>query len=268
MSPYHKKQKEKQRKNLFRKWHRRIGFSAAAFLINIAVTGVLLNHSDDLKLQDKYVESSWLVNWYGIESPEKTKCYSVGSENKTFCQLGEKLFLNSSLLHANSNELIGALQLQEFIFLATVDQIFIYTQTMDLVEIIDENTGLPKPISTISIFRENTGLTSTFNKLSIVVESHDTFWTMNVENLEWQELDSYSPETIDPVEISTDAEEAIKKVYLEQELSYLKVIQDLHSGRVLSVPGKLMTDIVAVIIIILAFSGFFAWQKRNKTTKN
>ena len=55
MSPYHIKQKDKKRKNLFRKWHRRIGFTAAIFLLNLAVTGILLNHSDDLELVNEAI---------------------------------------------------------------------------------------------------------------------------------------------------------------------------------------------------------------------
>ena len=74
MSPYLKKQNDKRRKNLFRKWHRRIGFTAAIFLLNLAITGIMLNHYDDLELHKKYIESDWIIGMYGIKAPDNIIC--------------------------------------------------------------------------------------------------------------------------------------------------------------------------------------------------
>ena len=86
MTEYKKKQNDKRRKNLFRKWHRRIGFAAALFLINLAVTGILINHSDDLELHKTYVTSDWITKAYGIRSPNSARCI----EKLKLCQIGDR----------------------------------------------------------------------------------------------------------------------------------------------------------------------------------
>ena len=48
-------------------WHRRIGLTAIILVIVLAVTGIMLNHTEALKLDETYVESATLLGWYGFE---------------------------------------------------------------------------------------------------------------------------------------------------------------------------------------------------------
>src|SRR5690349_4991374 len=55
-----------------RRWHARIGFVAVIFFLFLAVTGFVLNHTKDLRLDAQYVHSAWLARWYGI-APERPR---------------------------------------------------------------------------------------------------------------------------------------------------------------------------------------------------
>ncbi len=52
-------------------WHRRIGLVALTLVIVLAITGIALNHSETFKLDETYVNTSWLLNWYGIEPEDE-----------------------------------------------------------------------------------------------------------------------------------------------------------------------------------------------------
>ena len=47
-------------------WHRSIGALAALFLLMLAITGILLNHNLDLKLEQRHLDWPWLLEHYGV----------------------------------------------------------------------------------------------------------------------------------------------------------------------------------------------------------
>jgi hypothetical protein len=273
MSAYHKKQKEKRRKNLFRKWHRRVGFSAALFLINLAVTGILLNHSEALELHKHFVKSDWLVNWYGIDAPNKMTCFNTSDKDKPLCQLGEKRTVGNQLLELEAPDLIGVVEYQGFYYVASPEQISLYTRQWELVESVVKDPRLASSISSIGIQsqaitflaeqpNESIAESNLMNK--IIVTAGRQHYIFDSEDLSWtaSDIDTASIQTPQP---TTDFSlEKLQAIYLDHQINYLKLVQDLHSGRIFNGIGKWATDIVAIIIILLAISGFLAWQKRTK----
>ncbi|MEJ2133243.1 MAG: hypothetical protein P8Y95_16830, partial [Gammaproteobacteria bacterium] len=57
--------------------HYLIGLLAATFVLILAMTGLLLNHTDALGLHAASVGSSTLRAWYGIEAPEAEAGFEV-----------------------------------------------------------------------------------------------------------------------------------------------------------------------------------------------
>jgi hypothetical protein len=266
MSPYHKKQKEKRRKNLFRKWHRRVGFSAAIFLLNLAITGILLNHSDSLELHKSYVKSDWIANWYGISAPDKAQCFTPAEKGIKICQLGEKWFVDQQLLAHQASDLVGVIYFDSLFYIASSESLSIYTQDWSLVEVIESQSGLPIPIKTLRVAEIEHSKNAT--KQSLVITSNGKSFAFDEDTLAWAELpNSLSKQSsnnlINTIVIDEIHLQTLKAEYLDHQISYLKLVQDLHSGRLLNGFGRWVTDLVAIIIILLALSGFFAWQKRT-----
>jgi len=266
MSPYKKKQKDKKRKNLFRKWHRRIGFTAAIFLINLAVTGILLNHSDDLELHKQYISSDWIVTFYGIKAPTSAQCLGANPSTKNICQLGEKIYLAQQPLIESPSKLIGLLEFDDLLYLATSQELFIYTKEFELVEVMDKTSGLPTPIRMMIKLDQpdnEISVDGQINEMLIIMGSQKA-WRFDQVGLKWKvaELMAIMPPRLHTLEQEKLAE--LQNIYLDHQLTYLKFIQDLHSGRIFFLSGKLVTDLAGIIIIVLIFSGFYAWQKRKK----
>ena len=55
----------------FYRWHRRLGITAALFVILLTITGVLLNHNASLNLQKAYIKNEWLLDWYNIDAKQE-----------------------------------------------------------------------------------------------------------------------------------------------------------------------------------------------------
>ena len=261
MSPYHKKQKDKKRKNLFRKWHRRIGFAAAIFLLNLAVTGILLNHSDDLELHKQYIDSDWLVNLYGVKAPDSGQCLFSELLKNNICQLGEKIYLGENQILEQASSLVGVVKLDDLYYLATSTEIFIYNKDFESVENLNQKTGLPVPINAItvvdSLLKEN-------SIGELLISAHQDRWSLNQETLSWYKSDFKFKSSPPLLPLQGKQLALLQTSYLGTQITQLKFIQDLHSGRIFSLPGKLLTDLVGIIIILLAISGFFAWQRRKE----
>ncbi|MBE9533334.1 MAG: peptidase, partial [Proteobacteria bacterium] len=58
-----------------RSLHRGMGAVVALFVLMLAITGVLLNHTSDLELDDSYLTWGWLLDHYGINTVEPDAVY-------------------------------------------------------------------------------------------------------------------------------------------------------------------------------------------------
>lgn len=268
MSPYQRQQIEKRRKSLYRKWHRRIGFAAALFLLNLSITGILLNHSDDLELHQHYIQSQWLVELFGIKAPEKMACSVNQSKTNEICQIGNKIYSNNQLLTENSAQMITVLSIEDLNYLITSTAIFIYTQDEQLVEVLSLTTGLPTPISKAFIHKN---LTQNDDNLALVINANDSSYSLNLDNMTWSLIDD---SRLEPISKTLLSYESINKIdsskrnhlvnhYLTRQITYLKFIQDLHSGQIFGLSGKIATDLVGFIVILLAITGFITWKRRK-----
>ena len=260
MSPFQKKQKDKRRKSFFRKWHRRVGFTAALFLLNLAITGILLNHSEDLELHKNYISSKGLISWYGIKAPENTQCLNTHNKGQTLCQLGNNIYLGNQLLIEDTLSLIGFVELENLLYLATSNQLFIYTKQFELVEILNSENDLPTPIQQIVHFDSVNNDTKV---ASIIIKNDKNYLKLNLDNMSWKTTNTISVMPVRFFNIEETALLNLQNQYLEKQITLLKLVQDFHSGRILLLPGKLLTDLMGIIIILLIVSGFIAWKRRK-----
>ena len=51
----------------------------------------------------------------------------------------------------------------------------------------------------------------------------------------------------------------LQSAYRDDQITWLKVIQDLHSGNIFTAQGKLVIDLIGLVLIFLAISGFIIW---------
>ena len=66
-------------------WHRYMGLAAALFVVLLASTGLLLNHTERLGLAQRYISAGPLLDWYGIEAATGSAAWGRPSIWTTRC---------------------------------------------------------------------------------------------------------------------------------------------------------------------------------------
>jgi len=91
-------------------WHRRIGLLASLFIFFLVVTGIALQHSDDLNLPEKFLSNTWLLKYYGIK-PNPITTYQLG--NQTVSHAGETIYLSGKPIDVHADSLQGAIAIKD-----------------------------------------------------------------------------------------------------------------------------------------------------------
>ncbi len=251
----------KQTRKLIRRWHRRIGVGISLWLILLAVTGILLNHSDDLSLQKNYVSSRWIIDLYQIKAPANAICFKPDQTNEQVCQIGPQIYQQNKWLINSNQKLLGFYPLADFQLVITQDKVLVYTSNWQLIEDFNQENALPGRIDKL-IFSK----ASKPNTIPLLFIIDNKNWQLD-QDLNWQlskekelEADIQFKPAIQPTK---EHREKLQQAYLSRQISLLHFLQDLHSARIFSKFGKYFTDLVALFIILLTLSGLITWLKRN-----
>lgn len=237
-------------------WHRYIGINLALFILILSITGIMLNHTSQLELDKKYIQTGWILNHYGISAPEKIN--SFNSKGKWVSQWNELLYLNAHAIGKTETDIIGAIHYQNMVIIALHDTLLIYTQDGELIERVSGAEGFPPGIEAIGI--TDTNLVS--------VRSANGIFTTNEEFLFWQQSPSAISIWSDPVALPRGLYQEILELYRGKGLKLERIILDLHSGRILGDWGIYFTDFIAVLMIFLASSGSWLWGMRMIKKRN
>ncbi len=239
-----------------RHWHRRIGLVAALFAVLLAVTGIMLNHTENLKLDSRHVHSTMLLDWYGIKAPVQSLSYVAGEH--WISQLGDRLYFDKRELPHKTGRLVGVVALQDRIIVAVGSNILLLTVAGDLLETVSGAEGVPAGIRDIGV--KDTGL--------VVRASHGDYLS-DKDALDWQESEQ-DGDVHKPVEGVVWAKPAplppvlydqLAEAYRGQDLSVERVLLDLHSGRFWGWGGVWFMDAIAILITLLALSGVWMWLR-------
>ena len=232
-------------------WHRYVGISAAFFIIILAVTGIMLNHTSQLKLDTNHIESEWLLNYYGIKAPENINNYSLGKQ--WLSQWNEKLYLDTQYIGETGKKIVGAIHYKNMIVIAQSDSLLLYTPKGELIDIVSGKDGIPAGIEAIGHS----------DKGELAINAANGVFTTNQELLFWSKTHTTITVWADTSTLPQPVMKPILEHYRGKGLKIERVILDLHSGRLLGDWGIYFTDFIALLMIFLASSGMWIWVTRN-----
>jgi hypothetical protein len=249
---HHRKQRFKLRS--FYIWHRYMGISAALFALLIAATGLLLNHTEDFKLDSRYVNSDWVLDWYGIRAPEKLLSFAAAGQHVTL--MGEHLYLNRKEVDGEFRDLVGAVRVHDMFVVAVSDAILLLTPRGDIVERLGEEDGVPAGIRRIGIDE----------KQRLIAETSLDYYQADADFIKWQRWQQ-APQSVqwarsgalDPRLVLS-----LQQHYRGEVLPMERVVLDLHSGRFFGKAGPWVFDIAALLLMLLSLTGTWIWLKRRR----
>jgi hypothetical protein len=255
MTRHHKK---KSRAKLLRSlyiWHRYFGISTAVFVIVLTVTGLVLNHTDELELDSSYIQSELLLDWYGIDAPGELTSYTSGEISAT--AVNDRIFWGDEPLTDATSPLAGLLVYRDLVVIAASGGLSLYSTAGELIEKLDNVAGVPTGILAIGITPQQL----------LAVRTARGIYLTDDSLLEWSRVDK--PDVRWSVALPTPPrlKEALQVAYRGIGLPVERVMLDLHSGRILGRVGVYLVDAAAVLFLLLAMSGVWLWGRRRSSIK-
>ncbi|MGI9263769.1 MAG: hypothetical protein ACR2QU_02495, partial [Gammaproteobacteria bacterium] len=199
-------------------WHRRIGLLAGFFVLILCLTGLALNHTEALRLDERHVSADWLLDWYGVPPPEVTSHFTAGDIHVTLVE--DKLYVANTPLAGRFEQLSGAVAVGEVIAIVADGDVLILTSAGDFIERLGRVNGLPSGIRKVGAGP----------KQELVVSANGGNYRSQEQFVEWQQTDSALDEISwsAPSQISAEQAEQLQRDYQSQILPLERVLLDLH----------------------------------------
>lgn len=247
---------KKRSASAMRRLHRSIGAFAAIFVFFMVVSGLIINHSNGLGLDQRHTSQNFLLDWYGLDGPEHIRSFAVKDKWLSFA--GSQLYLNGEFVADISNGL-GAVSSGKLLVAAGSEELLLLDPDGNLIERIAWS-----PIGMVPI--ESIGTDSNY---AVVVRSAELLWLADAELISWQQA---GEAPVNPQwsisEPSPEAfEKAIARQYRGEGLSLERVLLDLHSGRIFGNIGIIIYDLLAIAIGFLSISGLVLWFRGRRNGK-
>jgi len=245
--------RKKRQASATRRFHRSLGAGAAGFILFMVLSGLLINHANDLGMSQRHVSQSFLLSWYGLEAPESIHNFSAGEDWLSFA--GSQLYLNGNPVSAISNG-IGAVSSGEMLVAAGSEELLLLDTNGSLIERLPWGPPASGPIDAVGVLGNG----------SVVIKSEDQLWLADAELLGWQparpplvEL-TWSSSALAPEALH----QAITRHYRGDGVSMERLLLDLHSGRIFGPLGILVYDLLALAVGFLAISGLVVWWRGRR----
>lgn len=236
-------------------WHRYLGLTASLFVIVLAITGLALNHTEELELDSSNVNSSTLLDWYGIHAPDIDNSYQAGLHQIT--EVGDNIYWDTLKIPGLEGPLIGVIEYSDLIVISTRDRLLLFTTEGELVEQLGSAAGVPPGMQAI-------GLTTNGN---LAIRTTQGYYQTNADFLEWREADSLTATWSRSEKPSLQLEQELETRWRGSGLPMERIMLDLHSGRILGSWGVYLMDAAAILFVILAITGVWLWGKRRASAK-
>jgi len=251
---YHSEHRSSRR--AFRQVHRYLGLAAALFVVLLAVTGLLLNHSAELRLGSRHIEFAPLLAWYNLEATPQVESYRLAA-SWVSC-VGDTAFIGRQPLPAVVGCPVGVVKVSGMWVVATPQELVLLTADGELIERLGSAAGVPGGISAVGIRPAG----------ALAVATAEGWQGADSDLLHWQPLGpdaevTWSRPGIAPPELH----EGLLQTYRGHGLTVERFVQDLHSGRLFGRWGTLVMDTVAVLCLILVVSGWVLWRQGGRSRR-
>lgn len=232
-------------------WHRRLGLGAAVFLIFLIVSGLLLNHSRRLGLDRSYIQSSWLLDWYGIHAPEPPLGVALGGH--WLSGLDGRIYFDGQELSTMRGRLDGAVLLKDAVVAAVEGEVWLLTPDGSVIERLGSAQGVPGGLRALGVDRQG----------RLVAQSAQGSYAADAELAQWRRVATPVADWSRPTPVPPALREELIRQYRGRGLSAERILADAHGGRLLGKIGVWLVDLTAIACLGLALSGLWLWIRRR-----
>lgn len=228
------------------RWHRRLGLVAALFVLLLAVSGIVLNHSSDWGLDRRMVEWPALRLAYGDRGAD-LPAYRAG-ERWVYRAASGKVYLDALEVAPCRGELVGAEPVDGLLAVACTEELLLLTAAGQLVEAASGSTGLPVPLSAIGSADS-----------AVVLQSGGSWRLADLDRMVFDR--ALTGGTAVRQQTAAGLPAQLRQAIPGQDawLNWERLLLDLHSGRLFGRAGVWVVDALGILLCVLALSGVAMW---------
>ncbi|MEW5756687.1 MAG: PepSY domain-containing protein [Pseudomonadota bacterium] len=227
--------------------HRSLGVAVAVLLLLLVGTGVLLNHTEELALDERHVQHPGLLHWYGIAAPPAPPAYPVASG--WIAPLNGAVYFNGAKI-ADNAALVGAVQSGDIIITALPDRLLLLTPAGELIDVILAGMGFAGQISAVGL-----------DEGRVVVRSEQGTFGADSQFMTWNPIGAASAAWAEPVPLPAAQLAQLAQSDSAISITLERLLLDLHSGRFFGPWGVILMDLAGLALLLLAGSGVFLWAR-------
>lgn len=252
MSPRSNPKAHRRRHFSFYILHRYLGLFAALFVLLLAITGIMLNHTEALRLDERTIHSDKILEWYGINTAIPERGYQLGKH--WISHQNQSVFFDERLLDLALIKLTGAVTTDQLFVISGEEKVVLLTQEGELVDVMDHSSGLPAG----KILRMGFS-----NTQQLVLETEQGILVASSDFLTWQKSEVTDFKWSQQARLPEVLQTTMAKNWRGEGVTLERLTLDLHSGRLFGgTSGVLLMDLAALIMIFLAFTGVWMWAVR------
>jgi len=221
------------------------------------VSGIVLHHSADIGLDQRFIANHILLSWYDIDAPEINQSFVQGAHSLS--RIEDTLYFDNDPLHGSFGELAGFVSAQPGYVAATTNgQLVLLTTSGEIIEILGPIHGVPEQISALGVDQQSDS--------GPIIQTDEGIHRLDLTTLGWEEIDSTA---IDTIHWSTSAllqpisSDYIRADFASRLLTLEKVFLDIHSGSILGAFGQWLVDIMAGLFMLMAITGVWIWSRKR-----
>lgn len=233
-------------------WHRYAGLVAALLAAWLAITGIVLNHTDDLRLANNFVEQQWLLDAYNLHAPQQISGERIAGH--WLAQGNDRVYLDGRFIA--QGEVVGSAPTEFGFVVALRDRLQLHTTAAVLIEEIPF-TATSTALTGIS--RQPDGVLLIAGQEQFLADSDFLVF----ERVEPRTLEAKQPLQALPEPLAR----MIAQDVLHHALSWERVMLDLHAGRLFGTMGKWIADVAGVLLLLLAITGVIIWAQRARARR-
>ncbi len=234
-----------------RRLHRTLGAAIALFVLLVSITGLLLNHSNDLKLDKYYLTWPWLLNHYGVSDVQADAVFLL--DQSVISQIGSEIFVDAKPVTHIQRPLLGGVSLDEVMVLATDDALILLNSDGEFIERIGAATGVPPMIQNIGLFHG-----------APVIQTREGMWRSDFMLDKWEPISLQGISWSLPSPMPKSTQNDLIKYFHGEGVTAEHFLLDVHNGRILGSIGVWLLDILGILLTFLSLTGIWMWLRRPR----
>lgn len=242
---------------LLRKWHQRIGLTAAVFVLWLGASGTILSRSDQLGFDAMRLNWNWLTAWYGLNAEPPRMGFEAAGH--WMAATKESTLLDAREVEPRIAPPIGLVTLHgptgTQLVIGTADSLVITSPDGARVD------ELRAPILPVSSLRR-IGRTT---EGGIAVQDFDAYESRD-GGISWTPVLPQSVSWSQPKPLPSEQRKAIEQ-FARPSVLVEQVLIDLHSGRLFGPVGAWIITLVGLLALLLSISGVWSWWRIKQSRK-